>query len=84
MGSDVAVAASNLKSPIESVLGSKSSLPEKVFAMTVSGDARKMLVAGLLSSLPVKFRLKDVTIEFGVPLAGVSKILRTDGASFRI
>lgn len=48
---------------IESCAGSKSKVPAKVFAITVSGEARKTLVAGLLSSLPVKLRLYDVTIE---------------------
>ena len=52
---------------MKSTVGSKSSLPANVLTMTVSGEARKMLVAGLLSSRPVKLWLYDVIIEFSVP-----------------
>jgi len=52
---------------MESVAGSKSIVPPNVFVMTVSGEARKMEVAGLLSRRPVKFRLYEVMIEFSVP-----------------
>ena len=51
----------------ESILGSKARSVEKIFAMTTSGEARKICVAGFESSRPEKFLLYDVMIAFLVP-----------------
>lgn len=50
-----------------SLVGLKPRSLEKTLAMTISGEARKMCVAGLLSRRPEKLRLYEVMMEFSVP-----------------
>lgn len=62
-----------------SVAGLNESVPANVEVRTVSGEARKILVAGLLSRRPVKLRLYEVMIELSVPW----KVVSFDGSSMQ-
>lgn len=52
-----------------SLIGLKFNVPDEARATTISGDVIKAWVAGLSSFLPVKLRLKDVTIVFFFPFS---------------